>query len=118
MLFKLEHIKMIEMGMKNATRRIWKKPHVKAGGVYPVQVRMFQPKADCSFIKVNAVYQQRLGDMTEADAKKEGGYTLEEFKKDFETVTKSTWDDDLIVWVVEFKMEKEGEVKHGEMQKM
>jgi len=79
---------------------------------------MFQPKADCSFIRVNAVYQQHLGDMTEADAKKEGGYTLEEFKKVFETVTKSTWDDDLIVWVVEFKMKKEGEVKHGEMQKM
>ena len=67
---------------------------------------MFQPKADCSFIRVNAVYQQHLGDMTEADAKKEGGYTLEEFKKVFETVTKSTWDDDLIVWVVEFKMER------------
>ena len=106
MLFKPEHISMIKTGSKTATRRLWKKPHVKPGGVYPVQVRMFQPKADCSFIRVNAVYQQRMGDMTEKDAQKEGGYTLKEFKEVFETVTKTVWDDNLVVWVVEFKMER------------
>ena len=33
-------------------------------------------------------------------------YTLEEFKRVFENVTKTVWDDDLVVWVVEFETER------------
>ena len=107
MLFKPEHISMIKTGSKTATRRLWKKPHVKPGGVYHAQVTMFQPKKESStFIRVTAVYQQKLGDMTKKDAYKEGGYTLEEFKRVFEDITKTVWDDNLVVWVVEFKMER------------
>ena len=105
MLFKPEHIKMIKAGKKTVTRRLWKKPHAKTGGVYPVQVTMFQPKIECPLIQATGVYQQRLGDMTEEDADKEGGYTLKEFKQVFEDITKTVWEDDLVVWVVEFRIE-------------
>jgi len=105
MLFKKEHVKMIKTGKKTMTRRLWKKPHAKIGGIYPIQVTMFQPKTECPLIQATAVYQQRLGDMTEKDAQKEGEYTLEEFKEVFEKVTKTVWDDNQVVWVVEFRIE-------------
>lgn len=106
MLFRPEHIKLIASGCKTATRRLWKKTHAKPNGVYPVQIRMFQPRKDCSaFIRATTVYQQRLGDMTEKDADKEGGYTLKEFKRVFEDITKTKWEDDLVVWVIEFRIE-------------
>ncbi len=44
--------------------------------------------------------------MTEKDADKEGGYTLKEFKRVFEDITKTVWEDDLVVWVVEFRIER------------
>ena len=105
MLFKPEHKKMIIEGQKTATRRNWKKRMAKTGGTYAVQTRMFQPKIECSIIKANDVYQQRLGDMTESDAMMEGRYTPSEFKKVFERIN-GFWDADLIVWVVEFKLIK------------
>ena len=102
MLFKPEHVKLIETDFKTATRRIWKRPHAKVGGSYPVQTRMFQPKKECLyFIRPIKIYRQRLGDMTEKDADKEGGYTLDEFKDVWIEINKK-WDDDLEVTVIEW----------------
>lgn len=103
MLFKPEHIKMIEDGNKTATRRIWERWHIKVGGIYPAQVRMYQPKIECPLIRVNNRYLQALGDMTEKDADKEGGYTLNQFIKRFEEITKRTWEPELVVYVGEFE---------------
>jgi hypothetical protein len=56
---------------------------------------------------IEKVYKQRLGDMTDDDAYKEGGYTLEEYKEKWnEIYTNSPWDDDREVWVVEFHVVK------------
>ena len=102
MLFKPEHVDMIMQGIKTATRRAWKRPMAKPGGLYPVQVRMFQRRAECPLIRVTRVYRQRLGDMTEEDARKEGGYTLDEFR-DVWIGINGAWDDDQMVYVVEFR---------------
>ncbi|GAH14707.1 unnamed protein product, partial [marine sediment metagenome] len=84
------------------TRRNWKKVMVKVGGTYPIQLRMFQPRSECELIKVKYLFNQRLGDMSEEEAKREGGYTLKGFRETF-TVINGHWDNDLIVYVIGFK---------------
>lgn len=44
MLFKKEHKEMILNGTKTATRRVWKKPMVKVGGIYKCKLKMFSMK--------------------------------------------------------------------------
>jgi len=76
----------------------------KVGGVYPCQTSLFQPNEEVEvFIRATDVYKQKLKDMTEEDARKEGGYTLEEFKRVWKEINGS-WDPDLEVWVVEFEL--------------
>jgi hypothetical protein len=62
---------LILAGKKNQTRRKWKKPHVKVGGIY--QVRISQYKKGYHFlIKILSMKKQRLDEMTEDDAREEG----------------------------------------------
>lgn len=104
MLFKPEHIRMILEGKKTATRRLWKRWAVKVEGVYPVQTQMFQTKEECDvFIRVTDRYKQELGEMTEEDAKKEGGYTLDEFKERWEEITGQEFDPEQVAYVIEFE---------------
>ena len=103
MLFKEEHIEKIKNGTKTATRRVWKFNHARENGIYAIQSRMFQPWRECPKIRAVKVYDQPLGDMTEEDANKEGGYTLAEFKDLFEDITGDKWDDNQVVTVVEFE---------------
>lgn len=102
MLFKDKHIKDIKEGRKTVTRRCWKRKMAKQGGIYPMQQRMFQPKSECpGFIRVTEEpFKQRLGDMTEADAQMEGGYSLAEFKRLWKKYSGEEWNPDLEVWVV------------------
>lgn len=100
MLFKPPHIVMIDNGTKTETRRIWKRPHAKRGGEYRAKTKMMS-KEYFMIIRATIVYQQRIGDMTEENARNEGGYTLEEYKKVWRDIN-GKWDDDLYVYVVEF----------------
>lgn len=71
MLFKKEHKDMILSGEKIATRRVWKRPMVKVGGIYQAKLKLFS-KGYFAKIKVTKLYKQRLGDMTQEDYIKEG----------------------------------------------
>ena len=71
MLFKKEHKKMILEGNKTATRRAWKKPMAKVGGVYKCKLAMLS-KDYFAEIVVTKMYKQRIKKMTDNDAKKEG----------------------------------------------
>lgn len=103
MLFKPEHIEMIRRGEKTATRRDWKRLMVKIGGVYSAKTRLFQPNSECDvFVRVVKLYRQPLGEMTEEDALKEGGYTIEEFIRVWKDIN-GWWDPYHVVWVVEFE---------------
>lgn len=106
MLFKHYHIQQIRDGEKTVTRREWDERRVKAGNVYQAQTEMFVSRHECDcFIRVKQVHEQQLGDMTDADARKEGDYeTLEEFREGYERVYgMGSWDPDKWVWVVEFE---------------
>lgn len=104
LLWKKHYIPMILSGKKTATRRM-KRPTVKVGGTYHVKSGLFNHLPES--IHVDALYQQRLGDMTERDAIKEGADNLHAFVKEWQTLMK-TWNPDDVVWVVEFHLEATG----------
>ena len=102
MLFKPEHVDMILRRSKTATRRIWKKPRVKVGGIYKAKLKMIS-KDYFAKIKVEALYKQPLGRMDYVDALKEGYESLDDFKKIWKKINGS-WDDKLVVDVIEFEL--------------
>ena len=102
MLFKPYHVLLIKSGIKTETRRNWKKPMAKVKGIYPVQIKMFEPKLLCPLIEIKYMFMQKLSDMTEKEARKEGGYTLKEFKKKF-TKINGYWNENLNVYVLGFE---------------
>ena len=80
------------------TRRL-KKPRLRIGGIYSLRVghKLLSDK-----IKVLRIYPQRLGEMSEEDARREGFESLEEFKRAWITLYRR-WDDGQQIWVVEFR---------------
>jgi hypothetical protein len=99
LLFKKEYIPLITNGSKTATRRP-SRPMVRVGGTYRLRVDFFSYLPET--IKVKKIYRQRLEDMTEEDASKEGYASLEDFMDDW-TKLYSSWDEGKAVWVVEFE---------------
>jgi hypothetical protein len=103
MLFKPEHRPMILEGRKTATRRSWKTPRVKVGGIYKAKLQMLS-KEYFTRIKVTKLYQQKLGNMTLEDVKKEGYDTHAAFKEIWIKINGS-WDPELRPYVIEFELE-------------
>jgi hypothetical protein len=89
MLFKERHVGPIERGEKTQTRRVWKRCHVRVGGTYPVQLRMFAKNADAlGWIRVTAIRKEALAMISPEDARAEGGYTTTEFLTLFENINR------------------------------
>jgi len=103
LIFRREHIDLVIAGVKTVTRRHHKRPR-KAGRDYAIKSDWVTDTGHR--IKIDKVYEQRLGDMTEEDAEKEGGYTLEEFKVVWEQIV-GPWDPDEVVTVYVFHLVKE-----------
>ncbi|UTF56030.1 ASCH domain-containing protein [Natronosalvus rutilus] len=106
MLFKDYHMEQIRSGSKTVTRREWERRQAKPDGVYIASTEMFtsHDEADC-YIRVDDVYQQALGDMTDEDARAEGDYEdLADFRAGYELVYgEGSWDPEKVVWVIEFE---------------
>ena len=106
MIFTEEHIEQIRAGEKTATRRRWDERRATPGTTYRVTTGegMFTPRSECDcFIRATDVYQQRLGDMSETDAQREGDYaTVEEFANAWREIH-GGWEPSDTVWVVEFE---------------
>ncbi len=77
-LFQPEHIEAIHNGSKTETRRIWKKPRAKVGAIHLIKTQMLS-KVNYGSIKILDVRQKHLLDITEEDARAEGGYTRQEY---------------------------------------
>jgi len=101
MLFKPEHKQMILNGTKTATRRVWKKPMVRVGGIYKCKLKMLDKKYFAK-IKVTKLFKQRLGSITFEECKKEGYDSKPKFI-DIWAKINGSWREDLIVDVIEFE---------------
>ncbi|MHC1589818.1 MAG: ASCH domain-containing protein [Candidatus Hecatellaceae archaeon] len=98
MFFNRKNIRRILEGKKTATRR-------KTGrwrlGNHSIRTTLFEK--GLARIEIFRKYQQKLGDMTEEDARKEGVNSLEEFKQLWISLYGS-WNPEEVVWVYEFKL--------------
>ena len=104
LLFKPEHVTPILTSRKTQTRRIWKKPRAKVGSVHLAKTKMLS-KEYFAKLKILDVKQELLGDITEADAQAEGGYTVDTFRKVWISINGS-WEPETMVYVVTFERVK------------
>lgn len=122
MLFEDQHITAIRQGVKTATRRDWDENYNRpTPGVHIAATHLFtsEDEADC-YIVVTDVYREPLGDMTHEDARKEGGYDLDDFREAWERINgDDAWDPEQVVDVVEFeyggRTREEAEAKAREL---
>jgi len=100
LLFKRRFIPQILAGEKTQTRRP-SKPGVREGGTYTLRAG-YTPTSHR--ITVTRVYTQRLGDVSQEDARMEGFGCVGEFMEAWESIYRS-WSPDQAVYVVEFRLE-------------
>jgi ParB family chromosome partitioning protein len=94
--FSKVHADAIVKGIKTQTSRKTKDPRVQKGVNVRAQVTHF---AD---LEVTDIYRKKLGDFDEEDAKREGGYTLAEFKEVWRKLH-GEWNPNEIVYVISFR---------------
>jgi hypothetical protein len=96
------HREAILAGIKTVTRR--RKVWYREGQVVPAATKFFE--RPFARLRIERIYRQRLGDMTEEDARREGGHTLDYFRKVvWPAVSRGRpFDPDEEVYVVEFRV--------------
>ena len=106
--FRLDHAKMILAGKKTQTSRFLRQDEIanlRAGSV--VVANIWEPRF--AELEVIAVLTKKLSQFTEEDAKREGGYTLSQFREVWESIHgPDAWSPGKEVTVIQFK------VKHGD----
>jgi len=98
--FSKIHAEQIVKRVKTQTARKSKDPRLQKGANVRAQVTHY---AD---LEITNVLRKKLGDFTEEDAKREGGYTLEEFKKVWINLH-GNWNPEEYVYVIQFNFLKE-----------
>ena len=104
-LFKPEHVEPILNGTKTQTRRTWKKPRAKVGSIHLAKRKMLF-KEYFARLEILAVYQERLGNISEEDAQAEGYPSKAAYLEAFARINKQSVGDDFfnqLVWVVRFR---------------
>ena len=97
--FSKIHADAILEEIKTQTSRKAKDPRLLKGVTVRAQVTHF---AD---LQVTDVYRKKLGDFSDEDAKREGGYTLDEFKEVWEALH-GEWNLNESVYVIRFHLAK------------
>ena len=97
--FRLKHMQLILEGTKTQTsRKGIPDSKVKVGA--RIHASVWEPHfAD---LRVTSIERKRLKDFDESDAKREGGYTLEEFRKVWKEIH-GEWNEDKFVYVIRFE---------------
>jgi ParB/RepB/Spo0J family partition protein len=97
--FRLSHRDTILKGIKTQTaRKGIPDPKIKVGSI--VHAAVWEPHF--TDLRVTRIERKRLKYFDEEDAKREGGYTLEEFKKVWKEIH-GEWNEDELVYVIHFE---------------
>jgi len=97
--FSSKHAEDIKEELKTQTTRKGLDPKIKPGSIVHAAITHF---AD---LKITDIYKKKLGDFDEEDAKREGGYTLEEFKNVWKKFH-GEWNPNESVYIVRFKLDR------------
>jgi ParB family chromosome partitioning protein len=96
--FMPEHVAPITKGVKVQTSRKGVDPKIRPGAKVAAYTKFAE-------LRVTQVTRKKLGDFTAEDAKREGGYSLEEFKSVWRKLH-GDWNPQETVSVVTFKVER------------
>lgn len=105
-LFKPEHVAPIIQGRKTQTRRIGKR-RWRIGSIHQAKLNFSKGSRPFAKLRILAVRQERLGDISEEDAKAEGYSSIEAYKEVFGRIY-GWWDPDVLVWVIDFEVMPDG----------
>jgi ParB/RepB/Spo0J family partition protein len=96
--FSVEDANLIKMGDMTQTTRIERDDNIQEGTNIAATTQF-------AYLKISTVERKRLADFTEKDAKAEGGYTLEDFKKRW-MERYYVWNPNQRVWITKFKVDR------------
>lgn len=97
--FSKVHADSILKNIKTQTARKAKDPRLQKGVTVRAQVTYF---AD---LEITDVYRKKLGDFDDEDARREGSYTLDEFRKVWKSIH-GQWNQNESVYVIRFRLTK------------
>ncbi|MCJ7634295.1 ParB/RepB/Spo0J family partition protein [Candidatus Bathyarchaeota archaeon] len=100
--FRIGHMDPILNGTKTQTsRKGIPDPKVRLGA--KIHAAVWEPHF--AELRITSIERKRLGDFTEEDARREGGYTLEHFKEVWKNLH-GEWNENESVFVIQFVKEK------------
>jgi len=102
MMFQRELLDLVISGKKTQTRRLHKHP-LKEKQKYVIKRNWY--KNTEHYIQIKKVYPQKLSDVTQEEAIKEGFSGLDEFREAWIRINGS-WDPEMFVTVYEFELAK------------
>lgn len=102
LLFKPEYVGPILRGEKTQMRMVLKHLHAKVGAICMAKTEI-SSRDYFAWLKVVGVRRERLGDISEADARAEGGYTIGGYRRKW-IEAGGAWDPDQLIWVVDFEV--------------
>jgi ParB family chromosome partitioning protein len=95
--FTHRHYQAVVSGEKQQTTRRRADPRIEAGSIVRADVIQF---AD---LEITDVIRKRLGEMSDDDAREEGGYSLDEFQ-DLWRRSYGSWNPDELVTIIRFRL--------------
>lgn len=99
-LFKQEHVPMILAGTKTQTRRTGRR-RWKVGSIRQAKTS-YRKDSEFAQLRILAIREERLGDISEADAVAEGYANIAEYQEVFRQIY-GAWEPDRVVWVIDFE---------------
>ena len=110
LLFKPEHVPMILSGQKTVTRRFWKKRRAVPGSIHQACLALSGPgRKPFAKLRILEVYQERVGDISNADIQAEGYTGRNEYYDVLLDINKGRFPNEWdmlhsLVWVVRFEV--------------
>src|SRR3990167_5399118 len=79
LLFRDRHVAPILAGTKTQTRRLWDKWRANVGSLHWASTHLYRKEARFARLAIVDRWEERLDEISAADAKAEGGYTPDQY---------------------------------------